>query len=201
MTRIMALLTLLLVGIASAQDGAALLPFFAQARVLTIWEQIQSWSGGTLTNAAYTRGPSMAAEGDAAFYGGVLLPSGKVVLVPRNADYVGIYDPVANTYTRGPYMAEGNSAFVGGVLLSSGKVVLVPYYADYVGIYDPDADTYTRGPSIAAEGDAAFVGGVLLPSGKVVLVPYSADYVGLVTPSPLSATTQSIAESAYLNKF
>ena len=81
----------------------------------------------------------MAAEGDGAFSGGVLLPSGKVVLIPRNADYVGIYDPGANTYARGPSMAaEGNLAFYGGVLLPSGKVVLIPRNADYIGICTPN---------------------------------------------------------------
>jgi len=64
------------------------------------WTIIQSWAGGTMTNATYTRGPSMATEGNIAFIGGVLLPSGKVVLVPSNADYVGIYDPVDNTLFR-----------------------------------------------------------------------------------------------------
>jgi hypothetical protein len=81
----------------------------------------------------------MAAEGNGAFAGGVLLPSGKVVLVPLNADYIGLYDPEANTYTRGPSMAaEGDAAFLGGVLLPSGKVVLVPYDADYIGICTPN---------------------------------------------------------------
>jgi len=108
------------------------------ASALDPWTIIQSWVGGTLTNSTYTRGPSMAAEGDSAFVGGVLLPSGKVALVPRKSDYVGIYDPDAGTYTRGPSIAaEGDVAFYGGVLLPSGKVALVPFYADYVGIVTP----------------------------------------------------------------
>jgi len=40
-------------------------------------------------------------EVDCAFYGGVLTPDGKVIFVPRNSDYVGIYDPDTDTYTRG----------------------------------------------------------------------------------------------------
>jgi hypothetical protein len=200
-----AILTLLLFGLLAASANPA--AFYAGLTAARLrgnadpWTIIQSWAGGTMTNATYARGPSVA-EANYAFTGGVLLPSGKVVLVPRNADYVGIYDPVANTYTRGPSMAaEGGAAFFGGVLLPSGKVALVPYNADYVGIYDPVANTYARGPSMAAEGDLAFLGGVLLPSGKVVLVPVIADYVGIVAPQPLTAADKATCESAYLNKF
>jgi hypothetical protein len=42
----------------------------------------------------YTQGPA-AVSTDHAFYGGVLMPNGKVCLVPNTSDYVGIYDPVA----------------------------------------------------------------------------------------------------------
>ena len=67
---------------------------YAAARRLAAdpWASIQLFSG-SLTNSTYTRGPSMAAEGDPAFVGGVLLPSGKVILVAYVADYVGILTP------------------------------------------------------------------------------------------------------------
>ena len=63
------------------------------SRPYNAWPHIQTWGGGVLTTSVYVRGPSMAAEGDAAFIGGVLLPSGKVVLVPCYADYVGLFEP------------------------------------------------------------------------------------------------------------
>jgi len=58
------------------------------------------------------------------------------VLAPRDSDYIGLYDPVANTYTRGPAHGEGDGAFLGAALAPNGKIVLVPRNSDYVWIYD-----------------------------------------------------------------
>ena len=81
----------------------------------------------------YVRGDAHG-EGNDAFQGGVLAPNGKVILVPYNSDYVGIYDPDADTYTQGDAHGEGDGAFRVGVLTPNGKVILVPYHSDYVGI-------------------------------------------------------------------
>jgi len=71
------------------------------------------------------------------FNGGVLAPNGKVIFVPFSSDNVGIYDPVANTYTNGPASGTLNYNFAGGVLAPNGNVIFVPYTANNVGIYDP----------------------------------------------------------------
>jgi hypothetical protein len=71
---------------------------------------------GTVTIGTYTNGP-VHGRGSNAFSGGVLLPDGRVVLVPRNSTTIGLYDPVTNTYTNGPDHGRGSSAFIGGVLL------------------------------------------------------------------------------------
>ena len=47
--------------------------------------------GGT-----YTNGPASGTL-DGNFRGGVLAPNGKVILVPYNSNYVGIYDPVVGS--------------------------------------------------------------------------------------------------------
>jgi hypothetical protein len=129
---------------------------------------------------AYVDGP-LHGKGGTAFIGGVLLPSGKVILIPFSSTEIGIYDPVANTYTNGPTHSKGLTPFAGGVLLPSGKVVLIPFNSSEIGIYDPIANTYTNGP-IHSKGSNAFVGGVLLPSGKIVLTPFNSNTVGIYDP-------------------
>lgn len=94
-----------------------------------------------ITNT-FTRGPAHG-EGFNAFYGGVLAPNGKVILVPDGrssspqdpSEYIGIYDPIANTYTRGPTHGQALGSFRGGVLAPNGKVILVPYKSTAVGVY------------------------------------------------------------------
>ena len=48
-----------------------------------------------------TDGPSVGMD-QFKYSGGVLLPDGRVVLVPSNAMAIGLYDPAANTLTAGP---------------------------------------------------------------------------------------------------
>jgi hypothetical protein len=65
-----------------------------------------------------------------------LLPNGKVCLIPCNSAYVGIYDPVANTYANGPAHGQsGTGLFYSGVQLPDGRVVLIPYSLPQIGIY------------------------------------------------------------------
>ena len=69
----------------------------------------------------------------------MLLPVGRVVLVPYNAKHVGLYDPSKDQWTEGKddLSAAGNSGkYYGGVLLPDGRVVLVPRDAKRVGLYD-----------------------------------------------------------------
>jgi hypothetical protein len=63
----------------------------------------------------------------APFSGGVLAPNGNVIFVPRASPYIGIYNPVTDTYTNGPMHGKSvDNAFNGGVLTPNGKVVFVP---------------------------------------------------------------------------
>ena len=96
-----------------------------------------SFSGAFTSSTYNANGPSHG-RGGFAFAGGVLTPSGKVVLVPYDSTVVGIYDPVADTYANGPSHGGGGFAFYGGVLTPSGKVVLVPFNSSTVGILSPD---------------------------------------------------------------
>jgi len=84
-------------------------------------------------NNTLTDGPAHG-KGDWAFLGGLLLPNGKVLLVPANQGNIGIYDPVGNTFTNGPATGKAATAFMGGVLLPDGKVVLVPASSPNIGL-------------------------------------------------------------------
>jgi len=117
--------------------------------------------------------------------------------VPSNGPYIGIYDPVADTYADGPAHGMGSIAFCGGVLLPNGKVLLVPKGAN-IGIYDPDANTYAAGPA-HGKGSLAYYGGVLTPSGKVVLASASSANVGIVSTG-LERSLSTLL-SPFINKF
>ena len=124
----------------------------------------------------------LTAAGSYKYIGGVLLPDGRVVLVPRDAKHVGLYDPSKDQWTEGKddRSAAGSAKYYGGVLLPDGRVVLVPLNAKHVGLYDPSKDQWTEGKDdLSAAGSGKYIGGVLLPDGRVVLVPDAAKRVGL----------------------
>jgi len=118
--------------------------------------------------------------GDNAFWGGVLLDDGTVVMIPYYSDNVGLYDPSTDTFNTGDTHGMGDYAFSGGVLLDDGTVVMIPYNSDNVGLYDPSTDTFNTGDTHGM-GNNAFRGGVLLDDGTVVMIPFKNDNVGLYT--------------------
>ena len=110
-----------------------------------------------------TVGPS-AGSGIDKYEGGVLLPDGRVVFVPRSAASVGVYDPATNKLTAGPSIGLGDYKYTGGVLLPDGRVVFVPFFAASVGIYKsvPDQDSsqqpaYTVSVSLTASWSTALL--------------------------------------------
>ena len=104
-------------------------------------------ANGRLTEPAVST-PSGAYPGSAAFRGGVLLPDGRVFLVPRNATTARIYDPVTDTLSTPSGAYPGSSAFHGGVLLPDGRVFLVPRNATAARIIT--ANIYGSGPNFAS---------------------------------------------------
>lgn len=130
----------------------------------------------------FSVGPVAAAE-TSAFNGSVNLPDGRIVFVPGNYDYVGIYNPYTNTYATGPAVISPavSLSFIGGVLVPSGKVIFIPSRKGNIGIFDPYTNTYTNGDTV---GDTyyAFSGGVLLQDGKVCCIPDYHDSVGIYDP-------------------
>ena len=91
------------------------------------------------------------------YYGGVLLPDGRVVLVPANAATIGLYDPATNTMTAGPNVDTSLDIYYGGVLLPDGRVVLVPEIAATIGLYEPGESlppAYTLSKSLPTSWNA-----------------------------------------------
>ena len=107
----------------------------------------------------------LSAVGDYKYAGGVLLPDGRVVMVPQNAAHVGLYDPSTDRWSEGKddLSAVGDWKYQGGVLLPDGRVVLVPAYAYavHVGLYDAGGTRHGAAYSVAAVSDA--VNALLLP--------------------------------------
>ena len=73
--------------------------------------------------------------GNYAFYGGVLLPDGRVFCVPFLGTTARIYDPVADTLSTPSGTYPGNYAFAGGVLLPDGRAFCVPRASTTARIY------------------------------------------------------------------
>lgn len=136
-----------------------------------------TWADGVTFRA----GPDPG-EGLNAFWGGVLAPTGDVVFIPDNSDFIGLYDPLTDSYTSGAAHNEINDqAFKRGALSPGGSIILAPYRSDNVGVYDAGPDIYTSGDS-HGEGDFAFDGAALAPTGEVVFAPSSSSVVGTYDP-------------------
>ena len=86
----------------------------------------------------YSNGPAHG-RGVYAFAGGVVMPDGRVVLVPFNSSLVGIYDPATGEYSDGPAHGHAAEAFNCGVVIPDGRVVLVPYNSSFAGILSAEA--------------------------------------------------------------
>ena len=144
----------------------------------------------------YTYGTTGTTPGGNAYWGGVLMPNGNVLLVPTNATSIGIYNPNTNTFsTTGT--TPGNSAYWGGVLLPNGNVLFVPTNTASIGIYNPTTNTFST--TGITPGGYAYMGGVVLPNGNVLLVPSYATSIGIYnsTTNTFSTTGTTPGGDAY----
>ena len=128
------------------------------------------WSTTSSPNVSY-----MYTEGQTGFSAGVLLPDGKVVMVPSTSRSIGIYDTKTNIFSNA--LPSGLTALASGwgwnsgVLLQNSNVAFIPGSNNYIGIYDPYRNAISLGPFISTTD--AFRGGVLLPNGNVLCIPYN----------------------------
>jgi hypothetical protein len=150
----------------------------------TVSPHVNSVIASNADGNAYTTNstPTGTYPGSAAFYGGVLLPDGRVFCVPYNSTSARIYNPATDTLTTPTGTYPGSGAFRGGVLLPDGRVFCVPGNSTSARIYNPATDTLTT-PSGTYPGSAAFIGGVLLPDGRVFCVPYNSTSARIAGPT------------------
>jgi hypothetical protein len=131
-------------------------------------------------------------SGTAKFNGGVLTPSGNVVLVPGASSNVAIFDPQLLTSLN----VQAVGGFSGGVLLPTGNVIFVPAASTNVGMLDPVSFSFSNSTSVGAGG---YSGGTLIPDGRVVFGPGTSGSVGvLLTTAPAPV---EFCRSPFVNKF
>jgi len=131
------------------------------------------------------------------YSGGVLLPDGRVVLVPYSGMTIGCFNSATDSYSvlvdtslyahvahTGVYTG---AIYSGGVLLRDGRVVFVPHESIMVGIFDPATNVYSTIPG--APGGCAYSDGVLLRDGRVLFVPYCATTIGIFDPATNAYST------------
>ena len=137
-------------------------------------------------------GSTLTAGFGGAFSGGVLLPDGRVFLVPFNYTEAMIYDPRKDVLVSAPTPENGTypntgALFAGGVLMadysvSAGDtldsasynytripqvaVVCVPYNSKRALLYYPYENRSVWTNEVASLPNRAFVGGVMLPSTR-----------------------------------
>ena len=114
--------------------------------------------------------------GSSAYWGGVLVPDGRIVFVPGGATNVGTFNPVTNSFTTyasgGP---PGSNAHYGGVLAPDGRVIFTPSNTPNVGTFNPSSGTYTSysTSSVLASPGYNLIGACLLPNGNVLFASRS----------------------------
>ena len=114
------------------------------------------------------------------WFGSLLLPDGRVLLVPTSGSVVGFFSPVNSLYTSSPvnFVATG---LRGGVLVPNGNVVFVPGTASNAIVLNP----LTMASTNVITG-SAFSGGALSPTGNVVMCPAATGNIGLLNPTTLT---------------
>jgi streptogramin lyase len=113
---------------------------------------------------------SALSETGAYFRGGVLLPDGRVLLVPDLATAAVVCDPLTGTAaTVTPPEPWEPEAFCGGVLLPDGRVFLAPNAAAKAWLFDPQTGSFIvhEGPGYGLSA----TGAVLLPDGRAAILP------------------------------
>jgi hypothetical protein len=104
--------------------------------------------------------------------GCVLLPNGKVFMIPSNNSSTALlYNPDTNSLEN--VGSSNTGVFMGGCLLPNGKVFMAPSgYAGTAMIYNPETNDYEN--TLSGSSGNTFYGAVLLPNGKVFCPPYNA---------------------------
>jgi hypothetical protein len=131
-------------------------------------------------------------KGSSDYGGSVLLPDGRVLLVPQNASNVGFYNPSTGLFSSVtvPGITAAAYKFRSAVLVPNGNVVFIPWQSSNVGLFNPVTYQYSNIQVGAAAGGGGFrfQGGVLSPTGNVVMVPRDSANIGVFNPTTLAMT-------------
>lgn len=128
-----------------------------------------------------TIGSLSYSDGTISRTGGILLPDGRIIFVPRNDARVQLYDPATDSYVFAIGTMPGSNAFYGGVLLRDGRAVLLPSSSTTARIYDSSTNTFKiPSPNFGGNVNAHF--GIVLQDGRVFLIPQSSVFPRIYDP-------------------
>jgi streptogramin lyase len=129
------------------------------------------------------------------FYGGVLLPDGRVVFIPQSSSNVGIFYTSNNTYTNAVSIG---TQYNGGCLLPDGRVAICPYTPTTWAVYNPANNTVAQYGTVPATSQ--FVSCVLGADGNAYSIGVSTGYIGIFNPKTNTATTYATGLNPQGNK-
>ena len=128
------------------------------------------WSTTSSPTVSY-----MYTQGQTGYASSVLMPDGRVVMVPSTSRSIGIFDTKTNIFSNvvpsGLTASAAGWGWNSGVLLPNSNIAFIPGSNNYIGMYNPYLNTISLGPLITTSD--AFRGGVLLPNGNVLCIPYN----------------------------
>ena len=142
-------------------------------------------------------------SGENKFDGAVVAPDGKVIMIPREAGNIGVYDPFNDDFHLVPVSAPScessrmcsDNLFSGGVLLPNGHVLFIPYGSNYIGIFDPSSESYDTLDiydqlqlAPVANANYKYHGGVAKQNGDIIFIPNSVTGLGQYTPTNKEAS-------------
>jgi hypothetical protein len=192
--------TLKFAGACAVPDGRVVFVPNAAANVRTFDPETHAHETHALPAAL-----TAAAAADLYFFfgGGAFSESTqKVVFSPRDADVVGLFDPVSNATTTlalPDRFADVTQKFMGAIrVVSGGKeyVVFPPDTLDEVGVYAGETGEFSTSPLDNATTHASsvigvakkFDGGAALSDGRVVFAPRNVPFVGVFDPETLETS-------------
>ena len=154
---------------------------------------IQGWISATCNAAdqptgsywATSRAPlyaNVVAGTTSGYSGGVLVPDGRVALIPN-----GIFNPVNSTLSQFSGTGVASGSFSGGVLMPNGNVLYVPQTSN-IGMFDPTTGRYSNAVSVPAGGYSG-----VLSSNGVVLTPTGAPSNVLIYQSAAATVSNVLA--------
>jgi len=125
-----------------------------------------------------------------AFSGGVLAPSGNVILTPSvPGSNIGMFNPVDYTYSNIPVPGSLNSTWSNAAIVApSGNVVFVPRAT--ANIIELNPVTFVISNVLTVPGTTGYMSGCLLPSGNIVFAHgTTSDKIGIYNPATTTFST------------